>query len=177
MLLKSYTLRIVPPEHLSLAHTVNAIAELSDDVSEALPYLNTIVKGCCYHPEARALGFVKDGKRITLYPKQIMVTDLKDEREARRVLESVKQLINGAYARRGAIDRSYLMGDEGTVLTVYRLLPGTNCQKCGEPTCLHFAIKLAKKKANVNDCTPLFTEEYSDSREKLLSTLAAKGYL
>ena len=177
MLLKSYTLRIVPPEHNSLAHTVNAIAELSDDISEALPYLNTVVKGCCYHPEARVLGFVKDDKRITLYPRQIIVTNLKDEREARKVLESVKQLINGAYVRRGAIDPSYLMGDEVTVLTVYRLLPGTNCQECGEPTCLHFAIKLAKRKADVNDCAPLFSEEHNDSREKLLSMLAAEGHV
>jgi ArsR family metal-binding transcriptional regulator len=177
MLLKSYTIRIVPPEHNSLAHTVNAIAELSDDISEALPYLNTVVKGCCYHPEARVLGFVKDDKRITLYPRQIIVTNLKDEREARKVLESVKQLINGAYAGRGAIDPSYLMGDEVTVLTVYRLLPGTNCQECGEPTCLHFAIKLAKRKADVNDCAPLFSEEHNDSREKLLSMLAAEGHV
>jgi len=177
MLLKSYTIRIVTPEHNSPDQTVNAIADLSDDISEALPYLNTVVTGCCYHSEARALGFVKDGKRITVYPRQIVVADLKDEKEARKVLESVKQLVNGAYANRGGINPSYFKADEFTVLTVYRLLPGTNCQKCGEPTCLHFAIKLAKKKANVNDCTPLFSEEYSDSREKLLSMLAAKGHL
>jgi len=177
MLLKSYTIRIVPPEHNSLAHTVNAIAELSDDIGEVLPYLNAVVKSCCYHPEGSALGFVKEGKRITLYPKQIMVTDLKDEREAKRVLESVKQLINGTYARRKAIDPNYLIGGNMTALNVYRLLPGTNCQECGEPTCLHFAIKLAKRKADVNDCAPLFSEEHSDSREKLLSMLAAKGHV
>lgn len=34
-------------------------------------------------------------------------------------------------------------------LDIYKLLPKTNCKKCGSPTCLAFAIKLAMKKASL----------------------------
>lgn len=43
-------------------------------------------------------------------------------------------------------------------LDIYKLLPKTNCKKCGSPTCLAFAMKLAMKKASLDQC-PDITEE------------------
>ena len=43
-------------------------------------------------------------------------------------------------------------------LDIYKLLPKTNCKKCGSPTCLAFAMKMAMKKASLDDC-PDVTEE------------------
>ncbi|MFC1621659.1 acetyl-CoA decarbonylase/synthase complex subunit gamma [Candidatus Omnitrophota bacterium] len=43
-------------------------------------------------------------------------------------------------------------------LDIYKLLPKTNCKKCGSPTCLAFAMKLAMKKASLDNC-PDVTEE------------------
>lgn len=40
-------------------------------------------------------------------------------------------------------------------LDVYKLLPKTNCKKCGHPTCLAFAMKLAAGKAEVEACPDL----------------------
>lgn len=37
-------------------------------------------------------------------------------------------------------------------LDIYKLLPKTNCKKCGSPTCLAFAMKLAMKKASLDEC-------------------------
>jgi len=37
-------------------------------------------------------------------------------------------------------------------LDIYKLLPKTNCKKCGSPTCLAFAMKLAMKKAVLDEC-------------------------
>lgn len=45
-----------------------------------------------------------------------------------------------------------------TGLDIYKLLPKTNCKKCGRPTCLAFAMQLAQKKANLSDC-PDVSEE------------------
>ena len=45
-----------------------------------------------------------------------------------------------------------------TGLDIYKLLPKTNCKKCGSPTCLAFAMKLAMKKASLGEC-PDITEE------------------
>jgi len=39
-----------------------------------------------------------------------------------------------------------------TGLDIYKLLPKTNCGKCGVPTCLAFAMKVAQKKASIDEC-------------------------
>jgi len=48
-------------------------------------------------------------------------------------------------------------------LEIYKLLPKTNCRKCGFPTCLAFAMALAKKQVDLSKC-PDITEQI---REKL----------
>lgn len=45
-----------------------------------------------------------------------------------------------------------------TGLQIFKLLPKTNCKKCGMPTCLAFAMQLAQKKAKLDDC-PVASEE------------------
>jgi len=40
-------------------------------------------------------------------------------------------------------------------LDIYKLLPKTNCKKCGYPTCLAFAMKLATGKVEVEACPDL----------------------
>jgi len=43
-------------------------------------------------------------------------------------------------------------------LEIYKLLPKTNCRQCGFPTCLAFAMQLAKKAVSPDKC-PFLTEE------------------
>jgi len=43
-------------------------------------------------------------------------------------------------------------------LQIFKLLPKTNCKKCGRPTCLAFAMQLAQKKASLDEC-PDVSEE------------------
>ncbi len=45
-----------------------------------------------------------------------------------------------------------------TGLDIYKLLPRTNCGKCGSPTCLAFAMRLVQKKAALEEC-PDVSEE------------------
>jgi len=39
-----------------------------------------------------------------------------------------------------------------TAIEVYKLLPKTNCGKCGFPTCLAFAMQIAAGKKSIEDC-------------------------
>ena len=41
---------------------------------------------------------------------------------------------------------------------IFKLLPKTNCKKCGSPTCLAFAMKLAQRQASIDSC-PDVSEE------------------
>lgn len=45
-----------------------------------------------------------------------------------------------------------------TALEIFKLLPKTNCGKCGVPTCLAFAMRLANKQAELSAC-PDVSEE------------------
>jgi acetyl-CoA decarbonylase/synthase complex subunit gamma len=50
-----------------------------------------------------------------------------------------------------------------TGVEIFKLLPKTNCKKCGYPTCLAFAMKLAQRQASLESC-PDVSEE---SKQKL----------
>ena len=49
-----------------------------------------------------------------------------------------------------------------TGLEIFKLLPKTNCKKCGMPTCLAFAMQLAQKRAKLEDC-PYVSEEAKET--------------
>ena len=55
-----------------------------------------------------------------------------------------------------------------TAMEIYRLLPKTNCAKCGEASCMAFATKLSDKETDLELCTQLAADE----QEKLESLLA-----
>lgn len=55
-----------------------------------------------------------------------------------------------------------------TGIQIFKLLPGTNCKKCGAPTCLAFAMNLASGKAELDACPDVSPE----SREKLSAASA-----
>ncbi|UCC22887.1 MAG: acetyl-CoA decarbonylase/synthase complex subunit gamma [Planctomycetota bacterium] len=55
-----------------------------------------------------------------------------------------------------------------TGLEIFKLLPKTNCKKCGMPTCLAFAMQLAQKRAKLEDCP-----EVSEEAKQALAAAAA----
>ncbi|SMC22405.1 Putative Fe-S cluster [Desulfacinum hydrothermale DSM 13146] len=57
------------------------------------------------------------------------------------------------------------------VVEILKHLPKTNCKECGEPTCMAFAARLAKKDIELKACPPLFTSEYAAQREALENLL------
>jgi len=53
-------------------------------------------------------------------------------------------------------------------LDIYPLLPGTNCEECGEKNCMAFATKMAEHTVKITDCTPLYAEaKYAKKLAKL----------
>ncbi len=45
-----------------------------------------------------------------------------------------------------------------TGVEIFKLLPKTNCKKCGQPTCLAFAMKLAQRQASLDQCPDVSAE-------------------
>ncbi len=55
-----------------------------------------------------------------------------------------------------------------TGVDIFKLLPKTNCKKCGFPTCLAFAMKLAQRQASIDLCPDI-----SEEAKQKLSDAAA----
>lgn len=50
-----------------------------------------------------------------------------------------------------------------TAMDIFKLLPRTNCRKCGQPTCLAFAMLIAQKRAKLEECPDVS----QDAKDKL----------
>ena len=107
MLLRKYDLKIVLSDCNPSSLKVNAIADLSEDISEVLPYLNTVLKGLQYYTEEKILTAKRGGRLITFRPRQIALTKLEDEKEATVVMEELKRIVNETYENRGHIEPTY----------------------------------------------------------------------
>ena len=90
MLLKQYTLEIFKSKCQSDAKGVHCFAQLEQDVSDAIPYLNSVLGGFEYLSDPPAVTFRAQGKLITVHGKKITVNALKDEIEATRIAEGAK---------------------------------------------------------------------------------------
>ena len=175
MLLSSHKITRTLP-CLADPEKIRVIAEISDEIHEVFPYLNAVLKGCIYNHPAFTLTIKKDGKLFTLHAHHIALAKIEDEKEAEEILGWLKDLINETYEKRDQIEPNYSMTAELKALDIFKLLPGTNCKKCGELTCLAFAVKLVGRDTEIRKCDPLFCEKYQEKRNVLLEILQAAGY-
>jgi ArsR family metal-binding transcriptional regulator len=175
MLLNSYKITRTLP-CLADPEKIRVIAEISDEIHEVFPYLNALLKGCIYNHPALTLTIKKDGKLFTLHAHHITLAKIEDDKEAEEILIWLKNLINETYEKRDQIEPNYSMTAELKALDIFKLLPGTNCKKCGEPSCLAFAVKLVGQEIGISNCVPLFSEEFKEKRKVLFELLHAAGF-
>ncbi len=175
MLLQSYKIiRILPC--LADPEKIRVIVEVSGEIHEVFPYLNATLKECLFNHPALNLTIKRGEKLITLHANHITLIKIDDEKEAETILNWVQNLVNETYQNRDNIQPNYTMKQELKPTDIIKLLPGTNCKKCGLPTCLSFAFKLIKKEVRIGKCPPISLEEYQAIRQVLLELLQGAGY-
>ncbi|MBU0995858.1 MAG: Fe-S cluster protein [Proteobacteria bacterium] len=162
MILKNYTKKIFRVECNPGFEGVHCIAQLEQDVGEVLPYLNATLGGFEYLKDPPAVTFKTHGKLITVEARQIAVNALKDDMEADKILEWLKREINDAWENRNDIVPSEKGLPKPNLIEILKILPKTNCKKCGAPTCMVFATQIAEGAKTQEDCPQL--EEEGKSR-------------
>jgi ArsR family metal-binding transcriptional regulator len=170
MLIEHYDLDVFTPPCEPGAERFSAIARLAVDIGAVLPYLNATLKGAVYSPEAGALTWVRGGRRVAYSAYQIAVSNVEDREEAIRVLESEIERVNQTWEQRDDITPSVHVRKRPTPLAIYKLLPGTNCKRCGEPTCYVFATKLAAGQSQLDSC-PVLAEPVNANQQAALQEL------
>ena len=168
MLLESYSLEIFNSECMPGAMAVHCFAHLDQNVGKALPYVNAVLGGHSYSKDPPSVGFKIHGKLITIHAEKIAINALKDEQEAAKIIEWLKNKINTAWENRDNIEPLYEAAPQPKIFEILKLLPQTNCRDCGQPTCMVFASQVAEGGKGPGDCPPL-NEENSKKLTEYLS--------
>ncbi len=168
MLLQGYREEIFRPECNNSFQSVHCIAYLDEDISEALPYLNAVLGGDIYIKSPPSVTFKTQGKLITVHGDKIAVNALRDEAEAHNIMEWLKKEINEAWEHRDTIVPKYDGWSKPNLLDIYKLLPKTNCRKCGQPTCMMFASLATEGIKACGDC-PEMEEKNGEKLSEYLS--------
>lgn len=167
MLIENYDLDVFTPPCEPGAERFSAIARLTVDISEVLPYLNATLRGAVYHPAAKALTWKKGGHNITFNAYELSTSNAVDRAGAEKEIKGLIDLVNRFWERRAEITPSTATRQRPTPMTVYKLLPGTNCKECGEPTCWIFAAKLTLSQKKLSDCPPIHDPQYAEKLSAL----------
>lgn len=155
MLLTGYIKDISLPVCNSSFQSLHCIAYLNEDITEVLPYLNAELGGHQYIKEPPSVTFKINGRLITVHPKKIAVNALESAEQADKILEWLRRQINDIWERREEIEPSYKRAASPTLLDILKLLPRTNCKKCGQPTCLVFATQIMEGGKGPEHCPSL----------------------
>jgi ArsR family metal-binding transcriptional regulator len=170
-LLEMYQLEVFTPPCNPGAETWSAVAHFDVDIGPALPYLNASLRGAVYNHAAQALTWKKGGRSIAFHAHKIAAGNLEDRTEAEKVVEGLVNLVNRTWERRAEIEPSTEMRRRPTPMAVLKLLPGTNCRECGQPTCFTFALKVVAGQHKPEDCPPLRQPECVERLADLRATV------
>lgn len=127
-------------------------ADLSRDICEIFPYLNSNIKSAMYNKKGHTITFKVEQKVVTFFAKEVAITKLLNETDA------------------------YEMKKLPSPIEIYKNLPKLNCKACGEMTCMAFASKLLSGEKSIKACRPLYQDSNIDKLEKLEVSILLLGY-
>ncbi len=167
MLLEDYTYDLVNIFCLPSSTEFNAVVALGQDISPVLPFLNAVVRRGHYAHRERIFDFMHRGHIVTLEPREMKVTGLRDHDHAREVIEELRDLINRTWEQRDQLSPAFEHRKPPSALDVLRELPRTNCGACGLPTCLAFAAQVVADPDRLEQCPELANPDHAASHERL----------
>ena len=82
MLLKGYTKNVLSAENNPNFASKYYFAELQEDIGDVLPYFTLVFKDVVYSDEISFLTLNVSGRKISLYPRKIVINALRDQEKA-----------------------------------------------------------------------------------------------
>ena len=161
MRVNSYELEVFTPPCEPGAERYSAIAHLSINIAEVLPYLNATLAGANYMPSTNALTWKRGGHLIAFNADRVAVSNVADREEAVDELERMIDLVNRTWERRTEITPDYQAQKRPSPMAVYKMLPQTNCHECGEATCMSFAFGLIQGYHTLDECPTLTSDQWA----------------
>jgi len=150
------------------------IGEPSRKLDDVLPYLATLPNVITYNPEAKTLTLRRQPGFISLYSEKAYITKVKDTDEGLELFKALAEAINATWDHRDELVATDTRKYAPRPLDVWTLLPQTNCQQCGEATCMAFACNLLLQKRELIECIPLRADEALAERRLTLEAMVGE---
>jgi ArsR family metal-binding transcriptional regulator len=117
---------------------------------------------------------------ITIYPSgKVTMNKTNSKEESIEVIKDVASSINEAHLESITgknVDYGVIKEKLSKIgpLSIYNCLPQTDCEECGETTCMAFAMKLLSGESKLNECMLLHEMGYVNNIKCLKSTLGTQ---
>jgi ArsR family metal-binding transcriptional regulator len=155
MLLTGYKKEIFKPECNPNFESLHCFAHLENDISDVIPYLNTVLGGTAYQKNPPSVMLQVNGRLIAVHSRKIAINALRDEAEADKILKWLAREINETWEKRHEIEPAESVAEKPKLIEVLKLLPKTNCHECGQPTCMVFSSLVVQGVKGSDDCPQL----------------------
>ena len=129
--------------------------KLDADVTQLFPYINATIAGTKFYDQPEFVQFMLDNFMCALYHHEVIASPFTGEAQALNFAERLIKLLNDIYLKKEEIKPNYKKVKPVSVIDIYRILPRTNCKKCGFTTCLAFAAALSKGQTGTDRCPGL----------------------
>jgi ArsR family metal-binding transcriptional regulator len=166
-LITDYTFELVEDFHSFGSGRYGVKVILPADISPSFTYLNAVLDDTLYDHENSILIGADNRRRYAFRPHEIQAGMVKDPSEAPKIVDRVIELVNRVWKDRENITPSLRERKLPAVYDIYRLLPGTNCKKCGYPTCLACAADIRNGVISLQGCPLLSEPEYQQNKERI----------
>lgn len=122
------------------------------DLRPLFPLIKGNLANAHLYDRPERVQFLLDGILCTLYAQEVVAAPFLERDQVLRFIHRLTATLNDLYTRRHSLGRNHRKTTMLPVYDIYRLLPGTNCTACGQPSCLAFAAALSRGRSYPDRC-------------------------
>jgi ArsR family metal-binding transcriptional regulator len=150
--------------------------DVPNDISEIFPYLNAALDNAWYDPEGQVLIWRQPEQAYAFRRHEIMIARVVEPSRAGEMASDIVARTNAAWRDRHGIKPMFTTRSRPSTMDLFKLLPRTNCGRCGYRTCLAYAAALRAGETEVSGCLPLVDSKFAENRHKITALAVADQF-
>jgi ArsR family metal-binding transcriptional regulator len=161
-LVGSYKIRTEIPDCHPGSTSFSIFITFEDDITEVLPYLNAVLAGeLDYRHKDAILLWEAGGKNHVFRAHEIAIASFQENEDDAAYAKMITDKIDEIWGSRETITPSTEgIGPLPSALDIFKILPRTNCKKCGSPTCMAYAVELRSDPTRISSCPFLSAADF-----------------
>lgn len=173
-LIEGYEIKLVEPGCSPGTGRWGVLVSLPKDISSVFPYLNAVFNNTIYDHKNQILIIREQNQAYAFRPEEIRIARTDDPSHARQITAELVEKVNHIWQERDSITPRFTDKRPVAVIEIFKLLPKTNCRKCGYLTCLAYAADLRQGVAQLEECPYLALPEYTENRQKIAALFVSE---